>query len=115
MNPRRKRRFAILYAVVFLVSLAFPVVAGLSHNTEMFPKWWGVLDVSVAFVLAILTLVIFGFTGGKVDKRIEARHDFRALGMESAVSAVVDTFPWPIFSFTQYTFSPNGMYRFSRP
>jgi hypothetical protein len=63
---------AFVYAVVFLVSLAFPVVAGLSHNIEMFPKWWGTLDVSVAFVLAILTLVIFGFTGGKVDKRIEA-------------------------------------------
>ena len=56
---------------MFFISLAFPVVAGLSKNTESFPKWWGPLDVGLAFVLAILALVIIGLTQGHVDEQAE--------------------------------------------
>jgi hypothetical protein len=70
MSPHWSR-LAIVAAVVFLVSSAFPVVAGLSHNTASFPKWWGALDVSLAFVLAALALVILGVTQGKVNKQAE--------------------------------------------
>jgi len=73
MSPQRRRRLAIVAAIAFLVSSAFPVVAGLSHNTSSFPKWWGVLDVGLAFVLAVLALVILGVTQGKVTKRAEDR------------------------------------------
>jgi len=71
MSPRGSRRLAIVAAVAFLVSSAFPVVAGLSHNTASFPKWWGILDVSLAFVLAILVLVILGVTQHRVNKQVE--------------------------------------------
>ncbi len=71
MNPHSTRRVAVLYAVAFLASLAFPVVAGLSHNTASFPKWWGTLDVGLAFVLAVLALLILGLTQGKVTKHAE--------------------------------------------
>jgi hypothetical protein len=71
MSPCWNRRLAILAAVAFLVSLAFPVVAGLSHNTAAFPKWWGILDVTLAFVLAVLALVMLGVTQGKVNKHAE--------------------------------------------
>jgi hypothetical protein len=53
------------------MSSAFPVVAGLSKNTESFPKWWGPLDVGLAFVLAILVLGIIGLTQGSVDRQAE--------------------------------------------
>ena len=73
MGRHWSRQLAILAAVVFLVSSVFPVVAGLSHNTASFPKWWGTLDVSLAFVLAVLVLVIMGIARGKVDKHAEDR------------------------------------------
>jgi hypothetical protein len=51
--------------------LIFPVVAGLSKDTTAFPKWWGIMDVSLAFVLAILTLAIFALGQGKVTRPAE--------------------------------------------
>jgi hypothetical protein len=65
------RRFAAATAVMFVVSSAFPVVAGLSRDTSTFPKWWGVLDVAVAFVLAFMAIGIFALTQGNVGKDAE--------------------------------------------
>ena len=63
------RPLAIATAVVFFISSMFPVIAGLSKNTAAFPKAWGRLDVGLAFVLAILALLILAFAEGKIDKR----------------------------------------------
>jgi len=63
----RGRPLAVVAAVLFLISCVFPVIAGLSKNTASFPKWWGMLDVGLAFVLAILALVILAIVDGKVD------------------------------------------------
>jgi len=63
------RLIAFATAVVFFVSLAFPVVAGLSRNTASFPKWWGRLDVGLAFVLATLTLGVVAVARGRVAKQ----------------------------------------------
>ena len=71
MSPRSNRRLAIVAAVAFFVSSVFPVVAGVSHNTASFPKWWGVVDVSLAFVLALLALAILGVTQHRVNKQAE--------------------------------------------
>jgi len=65
------RPVAVATAVVFLISLAFPVVAGLSKDTAFFPKWWGPLDVVIAFVLAFLAIAVFALTQGKVNKQAE--------------------------------------------
>ena len=54
------RPLAITTAIVFCVSLAFPVVAGFVTNRDTWPKWWGVLDVSIAFILAMLALAVIG-------------------------------------------------------
>ena len=56
--PLWSRQLAVATAIVFLISSAFPVTAGLAKNTASFPAWWGVLDVGIAFVLAILAFVI---------------------------------------------------------
>src|ERR1700682_830972 len=63
------RPLAITAAVLFVVSSAFPAVAGLSKNTADFPKWWGRLDVGLAFVLAILAFAIMGLAEGKVNQQ----------------------------------------------
>lgn len=64
-------------AVVFLISSAFPVVAAFVKDRESWPKWWGVLDVSIAFVLAILALAVMTHAHGKVTKQGEEA-SFRA-------------------------------------
>ncbi len=50
-------RLAVATGIVFFVSLAFPVAAGLSQSTEVFPRFWGILDVIIAFILAALAIV----------------------------------------------------------
>ena len=52
------RPLALASAVLFFVSSLFPLIAGLSKNTASFPKWWGMLDVGLAFVLVILAFAI---------------------------------------------------------
>lgn len=69
----RGRRLAVAAAIVFLISSAFPVVAGVSKNTEAFPQLWGVMDVGIAFVLVILAFAIMALTQGKVDKQTESK------------------------------------------
>ena len=70
-EPRapRGRPVAIAAAVVFFVSLGFPVIAGLSKNRASFPRWWGMLDVGMAFVLAIVAYALIAITQGKVNKQ----------------------------------------------
>src|SRR5262249_27087669 len=45
--------------------------AGFVKDTESWPKWWGVLDVSIAFVLAILAFAVMALAYGKVNKQAE--------------------------------------------
>jgi hypothetical protein len=72
-KPRSRwdRPLAIVAAVVFFISSAFPVVAGFVKDRDTWPKWWGVLDISIAFTLAILAIAILTFASGKVDKQAE--------------------------------------------
>src|SRR5262245_4117051 len=68
---RWSRRLAVAAAIVFVISSAFPVAAGLSTNTASFPVWWGILDVGIAFGLAILAFVIQALAGGRMNKQAE--------------------------------------------
>jgi lysylphosphatidylglycerol synthetase-like protein (DUF2156 family) len=65
------RRLAVAAAVVFGVSAAFPAVAAFVRDRESWPKWWGVLDVLVAFVLALLALAALGLARGKLTRQAE--------------------------------------------
>jgi hypothetical protein len=40
-------------------------------DRDAWPKWWGVLDVSIAFVLASLAIAILALASGRVDKQAE--------------------------------------------
>jgi hypothetical protein len=72
-EPRARwgRPLALVAAVLFFISWVFPAGAGFSKNATAFPKWWGVLDVGLAFVLAILALWISVLTQGKVTRQAE--------------------------------------------
>ena len=63
------RRIALVASVLFLVSWVFPVGAGLVKDTSVFPKWWGPVDVGLAFVLAITAFAIQSLLRGKVDQQ----------------------------------------------
>jgi len=63
--PRWSRPLVVATAAIFCVSTAFPVVAGLSKNTGAFPKWWGIADVVLAFVLAVVVFAVMVAAHGK--------------------------------------------------
>jgi hypothetical protein len=65
------RLVAIAAAIVFCISSVFPVVAGLSKNTESFPKWWGPLDVGIAFFLAALAFAVIVLAQGRVTRQAD--------------------------------------------
>jgi hypothetical protein len=65
------RPLAIAAAAVFVISSVFPVVAGFVKDRDAWPSWWGMLDVGIAFVLAILALAILALASGKVDQQAE--------------------------------------------
>jgi hypothetical protein len=72
-KPRSRwgRPLAITAAVLFPISSVFPVVAAFVKDTETWPKWWGVLDVIIAFVLGFLALAILALASDKVDRQVE--------------------------------------------
>jgi steroid 5-alpha reductase family enzyme len=65
------RPLAIATVVVFFISCGFPVVAAFVKDSQARPKWWGVLDVGIAFFLAILVLVVMAVAQGEVNKEAE--------------------------------------------
>jgi hypothetical protein len=75
------RPLAVATAVVFFISSAFPVAAGLSKNTGSFPGWWGMLDVGIAFILALLAIVVIALAQGHVTRQVEdaSYHAYRVL------------------------------------
>src|SRR5207253_9485979 len=64
-------RSAVATAAIFCVSTVFPVVAGLSKNTGAFPKWWGIADVVLAFVLAAMVFLVMVAAHGKISRQAD--------------------------------------------
>jgi MFS family permease len=103
-RDRRGRRLAITTGIVFFISLAFPVVVGVSNNTAAFPRLWGILDVVIAFILAALAIVIASLFDQRVDDQIrqDAYRSYRALINVVLILLVVfllggDRIKWTIF------------------
>jgi hypothetical protein len=69
--PRWSRPLAVATAAIFCVSTAFPVVAGLSKNTGAFPKWWGIAEVVLAFVLAAMVFAVMVVAHGKISRQAD--------------------------------------------
>ena len=47
------------------------MVAGLSKNTGAFPKWWGITDVVLAFVLAAMVFAVMVAAHGKISREAD--------------------------------------------
>ena len=62
---------AFTTALLFVLSWIFPIGAGLVKDETSFPKWWGPVDVVVAFVLAISAFGIQALVYREVDKQAE--------------------------------------------
>src|SRR5262249_16875749 len=58
-------------AILFVLSWIFPVGAGLVRSPTSFPKWWGTVDIALAFVVAVGAFVIQVLVHGNVDKQAE--------------------------------------------
>jgi hypothetical protein len=70
-HTARHLPFALATAILFLLSWVFPIGAGLAKDRTAFPKWWGTVDVGVAFLLALAAFGIQMLVRGKVDKRAD--------------------------------------------
>ena len=75
------RLIAILTAIVFVVSLIFPISAGAVNNPKSMPSWWGMLDVVVAAILCALAIYLaFTFDRGVTTEiRLTSYRAYRAM------------------------------------
>jgi len=65
--PSWSRPLAIATAIAFAISSAFPVGACLVDDTATLPRVWGVLDVTVAAILAGLAITVATIAEPRVD------------------------------------------------
>ena len=66
-----RRAIALTIAILFVLSWIFPVGAGLVSNPTGLPRWWGPVDVTLAFVVALGAFVIQVLSQGKLNKEAE--------------------------------------------
>jgi hypothetical protein len=66
-----RRAIALTAAILFVLSWIFPVAAGLVRNPASLPRWWGTVDVALAFVVGVGALVIPGLGHRNLDKQTE--------------------------------------------
>ena len=66
-----RRAFAVTAAILFALSWIFPVGAGLVRSPTILPRWWGAVDVVVAFVVAVMAISIHVLVRGNADKQAE--------------------------------------------
>jgi hypothetical protein len=65
------RRLAIAWIGLFVLSIAFPIVASLMPETAR-PAWLGPLDVAVAGVAVVLAFYLLTTVTGAIDLRAQA-------------------------------------------
>jgi|SRR5215469_12633809 len=94
-RARWGRPLGVFVAAVFAVSSMFPVTAGLSKDTASFPKWWGTMDVGIAFFLAALAMVIMALAGSNFSKQVEETtyRSYRVL-LHGLIAMLVVFFLW---------------------
>src|SRR5215475_2856979 len=77
MRERMQRSLALATAAVFLISSVFPVVGAFVKDTQSWPKWWGVLDVSTVFILVILVFILQALARKRINQQA-AQATYRA-------------------------------------
>lgn len=70
-RPAWGRPLALATLGAFLVSSAFPIVAGVATDRASFPRWWGTVDVSLAFVLGLLATAVLEVAKGRITPAVQ--------------------------------------------
>ena len=95
-----RRAIALTAAILFVLSWAFPVGAGLMRNPTSLPQWWGTVDVALAFGVAVGAFGVHGLAHGNVDKQAERttyliyRSSLHALLVVGALVVLGDRIKW---------------------
>src|SRR5262245_10419168 len=71
MSISVQRRLTVGTAALFFTSCVFPAVAAFVKDPQSWPKWCGVLDVGLAFILVTMVYVIHTIARGRVDQGAE--------------------------------------------
>lgn len=71
----KARILALSTAIVFFVSLIFPVAAAPAQTASRLPRWWGFADVVFAFVLSALAITL----ASRFDRRMTPEIERAAL------------------------------------
>src|SRR5215475_3317119 len=67
----KRRAIALTAAILFVLSWIFPVGAGLVRNPTSLPRWWGTVDVALAFAVAVGAFGIQVLGHGNLDQQAE--------------------------------------------
>jgi hypothetical protein len=93
--PAWSRPLALLTAVLLAVSTMFPVIAGLSKDTAAFPRWFGVLDVVLAFLVVGLAISLAGIAQGRETREAaEASYRTYRVLLHGLLAGMVIFFLW---------------------
>jgi hypothetical protein len=65
------KALATIAAALLLLSFVFPAAAGLSKHPELFPAWWGAMDVSLSLLVGMLAVAILAVTRGQINQDTE--------------------------------------------
>lgn len=71
MRDSLLRPLAVAAAAVFFVSSLFPLVAAFVKDAQSWPRWWGELDVGLAFVLAALAFVLLAVARDRINQQVK--------------------------------------------
>ena len=63
---------AVATGVLFFLSAVFPIGAAFVTDTEAWPKWWGVADVTIAFALGAFAVICLALGHSRVSREAEA-------------------------------------------
>jgi len=71
MNDRRSgpARLAVAGAIAFAISTPFPTGACIVKDTTVLPRIWGVVDVAIAAIVAVLGIAVVAIAEKRVDAR----------------------------------------------
>ena len=71
MHASSRRLIGQITWAVFGISLVFPAVAAFVRRPEIWPKWWGAVDVCLAFLLALLGVLVQSLSRDQVDAHVK--------------------------------------------
>ena len=66
-----RRAIALTIAILFVLSWVFPVVAGLVSSPISLPRWWGTVDVALAFMVALGAFGVQVLSQGNLNEEVE--------------------------------------------